>query len=106
MNAFLGAIACVYNIYGFPFANVTITQAADGSYLPYASISQQQGPAHNETFVIESNAAGELVHGWIAKESSENSIEMIVYETALPDGNSKLINHHISFGQESWGNCK
>jgi hypothetical protein len=95
---------CDYAIYGIAFSKVNIVEYADGTYGNRALITAQ-GQQHSESFEVQAVADNEYMHGWLSKESSENSIEMIIYKTPMSGGNSELINNHITIGKEVWGNC-
>lgn len=98
-------ISCDYAFMTVPFANVEIVMQPDGSLSSSALITPHQGKPHKESLTEEIKAGNELMHGWISKESTDNSIEMIIYKDKQADGQSKLINPHVPIGQEMWGNC-
>ncbi len=110
MLAFAGTdsgttVTCAYKTYEFDFAQVSIYFYSDGTASSSAEVTAQ-GRTHKESFTAVDKAAGEMVHGWISKESSENSLEMIVYQERQSLGQSKLINPHIPFGKEMWAECQ
>lgn len=97
-------IICDYQMYGVAFSRVELGFLESGQAEEFVTVSVQ-GKSHRESFQLVEALPGESLHGWISKESSENSIEMIIYEEKQSAGDSKLINHHVPFGKEIWGNC-
>lgn len=97
-------LSCAYAIYGAPFSTVEIHFDGDGRAQSPATVIVS-GKAHTESVTLEPNGPGESLHLWLSKESSQNDLEMIVYEERRPQGDSKLINHHIPIGKEMWGDC-
>jgi hypothetical protein len=102
--AHAGVIDCSYQFMGAPFARIQLGISADGAPDDYVT-SIVQGHGHRESFTLSEAAADELLHGWISKESNENSIEMIVFRVPRREGQSKIVNHHVPMGQEMWGSC-
>ncbi|MBX3018676.1 MAG: hypothetical protein KF767_12355 [Bdellovibrionaceae bacterium] len=97
-------LSCAYTIYGAPFSTVEIQFDEAGQALSPATIIVS-GKAHTESVTLEPNGPGESLHLWLSKESSQNDVELIVYETRQAQGDSKMINHHIPIGKEMWGDC-
>ncbi len=97
-------IVCDYKIMGAPFSTVALGFLPSGEPEDFVTISVQ-GRSHRESYTPVGANEGEALHGWISQESSENSIEMIVYRETKNAGNSKLINDRVPFGKEIWGIC-
>lgn len=97
-------IKCDYSFMNVPFSTVELEVLPDGKIGGFARITHQ-GQSHFETFTEVNKAEEETVHGWIAMESSENSIELVIFKEAKPQGRSRMTNHHIPFGKEMWGPC-
>jgi hypothetical protein len=97
-------IVCDYTMMGIPFSTVELGFLSNGEPEDFVTVSMQ-GKAHRESYTPVQAAEGEAFHGWISQESSENSIEMIVYREPQKAGNSKLVNSRVPFGKEVWGNC-
>lgn len=99
------SVSCHYKIMGVDFSTVTYGLNDDGTTADYVVVTVQ-GNSHNESFTQEPAAADELVHGWISKESSENSIEAIIYKERKQQGLSLMINPHIPMGNRMWAECE
>lgn len=97
-------LKCDFSYAGFPTASLMFS--IDGDGVPSSSVTvNQSGAVHKETLTGETKADGEYFHGWLSKESKDNSIELIVYTQKQDLGNGVMINHHVPFGQDMWGNC-
>jgi hypothetical protein len=97
-------LVCDYTIMGITFSSVELGFLPNGEPEDFVTVSMQ-GKEHRESYTPVNAAEGEAFHGWISQESSENSIEMIVYRESQKAGNSKLVNSRVPFGKEVWGNC-
>lgn len=97
-------ISCDYQIVGVPFSQVSLGFLENGQPEDFVTVTVQ-GRSHRESYTPVHPSAGEKLHGWISQESSENSIEMIVFEEKQSNGDSKLVNHRVPFGKEIWGSC-
>lgn len=98
-------ISCSYSIYGAPYATVAFSIYEDGRLDNSAQITMTGGVSHKETLTADPEKAGEFVHAWISKESPQNQIELVIYNTPQPQGRSKIVNHQVPIGQEMWGEC-
>jgi hypothetical protein len=100
--AFASSLVCEHALYGAPFATVELTIDAGGKLGEGAKVTMY-GRSHLESVTQQDAAAGEMVHLWLSKDTS-NEIEMIVYDQeGLP---SMLINHHVSMGNKIRGACR
>lgn len=96
---------CDYFFGGYPLTGIDFSWSTEGQPGP-AVRSTIQGKSHLESLTVEAAAPGERLHGWISKESPDNSVEVILYRAPQPAGDSKMVNHHVPFGQEVWGKCR
>jgi hypothetical protein len=97
-------VTCVYKFAGVEFATIAGTIYDDGT--PASSVQiTHQGSTHKETATTDIIGPGEFAHFWISKQDPENDIEVIMYKPAQPDGDSKMINHHMPFGDTMWAQC-
>jgi hypothetical protein len=95
---------CSYAFMSAPMAEVELGFKTDGTPESSAHITMH-GQSHYESVTAEAPATNELIHVWISKENPENKIEMIVYQTRGPQGQSKLVNAKMPMGKEIWGDC-
>jgi len=100
----IAAMKCSYAFMGAPMAEVELGLKADGSPESSAHITMH-GKSHFESVTPEKLGPDELVHAWISKENPENTIEMVVYRTRSPKGQSKLVNAKMPMAKEVWGDC-
>jgi hypothetical protein len=98
------SLTCNYKYDAMDLATVQLTYLADGSLQTYAQVTMQ-GQKHTESVTKVAVAANEREHLWLSKESTDNSVELIVYLQPQAQGISEMINHHVPFGQDVWGNC-
>jgi hypothetical protein len=94
---------CHYSFMSVPFSEVQLGFTETGPE-EFVTISVQ-GRSHRESYTPAETAPDMLLHGWISKESKENSLEMIVYKEARKAGQSVLINSRMPMGKEMWGQC-
>jgi hypothetical protein len=94
---------CHYSFMSVPFSEVQLGFSEAGPE-EFVTILVQ-GRSHRESYTPAEAAPDMLLHGWISKESKENSIEMIVYKEAKKSGQSVLINSRMPMGKEMWGKC-
>ncbi|MCO5142423.1 MAG: hypothetical protein M9962_04965 [Oligoflexia bacterium] len=97
-------ISCEYKIAGVPFSQVSLGFLENGQSEDFVTVSVQ-GKSHRESYTPAALESGERIHGWISKESSENSIEIVIYQERQKFGVSKLVNHRVPIGKEIWGEC-
>lgn len=97
-------IDCSYQFMGNPFSRVQVGVSSEGVPDDFVTIITQ-GQSRTESFAAETPSQGEILHGWLSKESPDNAVEMIVYEEMQPKGQSKLVNHNVPFAKEVWGTC-
>lgn len=104
--SFLSAmtITCAYQFVSFEFATVRARLDQNGTLAPSVDVIRQ-GQSHSESATPAPLAAGEMLHLWISKEVPDNTVEMIVYSQAQPNGRSVLINHSMPIAKEIWGEC-
>lgn len=105
--ALLASLTCTYSFPNVPvpMTTVEVTFDQDGKPMSPAKVTMQ-GRMHTESFTQVDASTGEMLHGWLSKESTENSIEMIVYEEPQALGRSKLVNDRFPIGKEMWGDCE
>lgn len=95
---------CSYQIYGAPFAEVTLT-VIDGVPQDRAKIVFQ-GRQNEESVTPVDVAPGEKFHVWLSKENPDNSLELFIFSAPQVKGDSKLVNHHMPVLNEMWGPCQ
>jgi hypothetical protein len=95
---------CQYSIMVVKFSEVTIV-VKNGKVEGNAKINFH-GKITEESATQVANGENEKVHLWLSKEKADSSLEMVIYKSAYPDGDSKLINPHILYGKEMWGTCE
>ncbi|MGZ3721380.1 MAG: hypothetical protein ACXVA9_00535 [Bdellovibrionales bacterium] len=98
-------ISCSYQIYGAPYAAVAFSIFDDGRLDNSAQITMTGAAMHKETLTADTAKSDEFVHAWISKESPQNQIELIIYNSPQPQGRSKIVNNQVPFGKEMWGDC-
>ena len=105
--ALLASLTCTYSFPNVPvpMTTVEVSFGTDGKPMSPAKVTMQ-GRMHTESFTQEEAAAGEMLHGWLSKESSENSIELVVFDEPQAQGRSKLVNDRFPIGKEMWGDCE
>lgn len=96
--------SCDYSFMGMPTASVALESLPGGGFGEAARVTIQ-GRAHLESFTEAERAPDELLHGWLS-HGTQNELELVVYREAKAGGQSKLVNHHIPYGKEMWGNCQ
>lgn len=103
--AFESEVECQYKFMGADTFKVRLFYEEGSKIHPTAEVSMYGSGAHAETVQQVSRSAGELEHVMIAKDT-DNEIEMIIYEQARAQGQSKLINNQMPMGREMWGSCR
>jgi hypothetical protein len=104
INTSASTVQCKYLLQGYPFADVSFIRNDDGTLGDHADVVVQ-GKMHKESLSTEPLGTGEYAHGWLSKESADNSVELTMYVEPQAQGQSKLTNHHVPFGQDVWGTC-
>jgi hypothetical protein len=88
-----------------PVCSIDLSIQQDGHLGPKARIFAE-GATHLEPFTEDPLAPGEKFHGWLSKSDVNNRVELVIYDQATPQGNSKITNHQVPFGRDIWGTCK